>query len=147
MEEQAHGRTSDREGPVRFETSADDVAELLRQLGVERADLFGFSNGASVAMQVEIRHPQVVRKLVYASSFTRRDGAYPEFWEFMRQADFSKMPQPLKDAFLKVNPDASKLRVMQDKDAERMLHFEDVPDEQVRSVRAPTLILLETATS
>ena len=66
----------------------------------------------------------------------------PQFWEFMRQADFTKMPQPLKDAFLKVNPDASKLRVMQEKDAERMRHFEDVPDEQVRSIRAPTLILL-----
>src|SRR5690606_27277363 len=49
IEEQGHGRTSDRDAPVRFETSADDVAALLKHLNIEQADLFGFSNGASVA--------------------------------------------------------------------------------------------------
>ncbi len=142
VEEQGHGRTSDREGPVTFEGSADDVAALLRHLGVERADLFGFSNGASVALQVAIRHPDLVRKLVFASAMTRRNGAQPQLWEFMEQADFSNMPQPLKDAFLRVNPDPRKLRAMHDKDAARMRGFRDVPDEAVRTVRAPTLIVL-----
>ncbi len=142
LEEQGHGRTTDRDAPVAFESSADDVAALLRFLKVEKADLFGFSNGASVALQVAIRHPELVRKLVFASSMTKRAGAPPEFWAFMQQADFSNMPQPLKDAFLRVNPDATKLKRMHDKDAARMQHFEDVPDDLVRSVRAPTLIVL-----
>jgi len=60
----------------------------------------------------------------------------------MKQADFSNMPQPLKDAFLRVNPDVQQLKTMQYKDAERMRTFEDVPDELVRSVHAPTLIVL-----
>lgn len=142
VEEQGHGRTTDRDQPVAFETSADDVAALLRHLKVEKADLFGFSNGASVALQVAIRHPGLVRKLVFASSFTRKDGAQPQLWEFMKKADFSNMPQPLKDAFLRVNPDERKLRTMHDKDAARMRSFQDVPDDLVRSVRAPTLIVL-----
>ncbi len=142
VEEQGHGRTSDRDAPVTFESSADDVAGLLRYLGVEKADIFGFSNGASIALQVAIRHPQLVRKMVFASSFTRRDGAQPQLWEFIEQADFSNMPQPLKDAFLKVNPDVEQLRTMHDKDAERMRNFRDVPDDLVRSVGAPTLIVL-----
>jgi pimeloyl-ACP methyl ester carboxylesterase len=104
IEEQGHGRTSDRDRPVRFETSADDVAALLHHLGIRQADLFGFSNGASVALQTAIRHPDLVRKLVFASSMTKKSGAYPELWSFMEQADISNMPQPLKDAFLKVNP-------------------------------------------
>ena len=142
VEEQGHGRTTDRDAPVRFETSADDVAALLRHLGVAQADLLGFSNGASVALQVAIRHPQLVRKLVFASAMSRRDGAHDQLWEFMRQADFSNMPQPLKDAFLRVNPDSAALRRMHDKDAERMRSFTDVPDELVHSVRAPTLIVI-----
>lgn len=142
VEEQGHGRTTDRDQPVAFETSADDVAALLRHLKVDKADLFGFSNGASVALQVAIQHPQLVRKLVFASSMTKREGAHPEFWEFMKKADFSNMPQPLKDAFLRVNPDERKLRTMHDKDAARMQSFKDVPDDLVRSVRAPTLIVL-----
>ncbi|HET6603687.1 MAG TPA: alpha/beta fold hydrolase, partial [Xanthomonadaceae bacterium] len=142
VEEQGHGRSSDRDAPVRFETSADDVAALLGHLDIAQADLFGFSNGASVALQVAIRHPHRVRRLVFASAFTRRDGARPQLWEFMAQADFSNMPQPLKDAFLRVNPDQAGLRTMHDKDAERMRRFQDVPDDQVRSVRAPTLVVV-----
>jgi pimeloyl-ACP methyl ester carboxylesterase len=138
----AHGRSSDRDQPFRFETSADDVSALLGQLNVAQADLFGFSNGASVALQAAIRHPQSVRKLVFASSFTKRAGALPELWTFMEQASFANMPQPLKDAFLKVNPDPAQLRTMHDKDAERMRHFQDVPDADVHAIRAPTLILL-----
>ena len=142
LEEQGHGRTTDRDAPVRFESSADDVAALLRFLKVDRADFFGFSNGASVGLQVAIRHPALVHKLVFASSMTRRDGAQPQFWEFMQQARFSNMPQSLKDAFLRVNPDERQLRTMHDKDADRMRNFRDVPDEQLRSVHAPTLIML-----
>src|SRR5262245_4907694 len=142
VEEQGHGRTTDRDQPVAFETSADDVAALLRHLEVDQADLFGFSNGASVALQVAIRHPRLVRKLVFASSITKRDGAQPQLWELINKADFSNMPQPLKDAFLRVNPDVEKLKTMHDKDAARMRSFKDVPDELVRSVTAPTLIVL-----
>ncbi len=71
-----------------------------------------------------------------------RSGAQPQLWEFMQQASFSNMPQPLKDAFLRVNPDVQQLKTMHDKDAARMRSFKDVPDDSVRSVRAPTLIVL-----
>ena len=93
VEEQGHGRTSDRDQPVTFETSADDVAALVRHLAVEQVDILGFSNGASVGLQLAIRHPDLVRRLVFASAMTRRDGARPELWQFMETADFSNMPQ------------------------------------------------------
>jgi pimeloyl-ACP methyl ester carboxylesterase len=141
LEEQGHGRTSDRDQPVTFEGSADDVAGLLRHLKVPQADLFGFSNGGSVALHVAIRHPGLVRKLVFASSITKHDGAQPQLWEFIAQADISNMPQALKDAFLAVNPDPRKLKVMHDKDAARMASFADVPDAAVRGVRVPTLVI------
>jgi pimeloyl-ACP methyl ester carboxylesterase len=60
----------------------------------------------------------------------------------MRQATFEDMPQPLKDAFLHVNPDLQQLRIMHDKDAARMRGFADVPDETVRAVRTPTLVVM-----
>ncbi|HKO92405.1 MAG TPA: alpha/beta fold hydrolase [Polyangiaceae bacterium] len=141
LEEQGHGRTTDRDAPVRFSSSADDVAALLQRLEIERADVMGFSNGASVALQLALRHPARVRKLIFASSLTKKSGAAPQFWQFMANATFADMPQPLKDAFLKVNPDPQKLRTMHDKDLERMQHFVETSDAEVRSVKAPTLVI------
>jgi pimeloyl-ACP methyl ester carboxylesterase len=141
VEEQGHGRTTDRDQPVAFESSADDVAALAAYLGFERVDIFGFSNGASVGLQVAIRHPPLVRKLVFASAMTTRAGARPELWEFMKHADVSNMPQPLKDAFLRVNPEVDKLKTMHDKDAQRMRQFQDVPDALLRSIRAEVLVV------
>jgi pimeloyl-ACP methyl ester carboxylesterase len=105
IEEQGHGRTTNRDGPLTFESSADNVATLLLYLGVGQADLLSFSYGASVALQVALRHPHLVRKLVFASSVIMRSGAQQQRWEFMNHADFSNMPQPLKNVFLRVNPD------------------------------------------
>jgi pimeloyl-ACP methyl ester carboxylesterase len=141
VEEQGHGRTSDRDQPVTFEASADDVAALARHLGFERIDIFGFSNGASVGLQAAIRHPRLVRKLVFASAMTKRNGARPELWEFMESAGFSNMPQPLKDAFLRVNPDVEQLKTMHDKDAERMRGFQDVPETLLQSILAEVLVV------
>lgn len=142
LDEQAHGRTTDRDAPVRFDTSAEDVAALLATLHVEQADVMGFSNGASVALTLTLRHPKLVHRLIFASSMTKKSGAPAAFWTFMDQATFADMPQPLKDAFLNVNPDPRKLEVMHDKDADRMRHFVETTDDEVRSVQAPTLVLI-----
>ncbi|MCC6293427.1 MAG: alpha/beta hydrolase [Bryobacterales bacterium] len=141
IEERGHGRSSDLDEPITFASSADDAAALLEYLKIGQADLFGFSNGASVALHVAIRHPVLVRKLIFASSITKRSGAPEQLWKFIDGGDFSVMPQALKDAFLAVNPDEAQLRSMHDKDATRMRTFADVPDEALRALRAATLIL------
>jgi pimeloyl-ACP methyl ester carboxylesterase len=141
LDERAHGRSTDRDAPLRFDTSADDVASLLATLKVGKADVMGFSNGASVAMQLTIRHQELVRKLVFASSMTKKSGASPQFWDFIGKATFADMPQPLKDAFLAVTPDPQKLRAMHDRDLERMQHFVETSDGDVRSIDVPTLVI------
>ena len=60
------------------ENLADDVAALLEQLKIPRADLIGYSMGGAVAMQCAIRHPDKVRKVVIISSYFRRDGVVKE---------------------------------------------------------------------
>ena len=49
----------------------------MRHLGIEHADLVGYSMGGGVALQVAIRHPELVRKLVVASAGVRFDGMPP----------------------------------------------------------------------
>jgi pimeloyl-ACP methyl ester carboxylesterase len=143
VELQAHGHTSDRDKPETFEQDADDVAELLRQLDIAKANIFGFSNGGNTAMQVAIRHPKSVRKLVIASAFYKREGLYPWLWEFMKEPKIEMMPQVYKDVYLSINPGYQKgLQAMHDHDSKRMQGFKDWKDEDLASIKSPALIVI-----
>src|SRR5215211_7139926 len=48
---QAHGRTADIGRPLRFELMADDIAALIKHLGIKSADVMGYSLGGGVALQ------------------------------------------------------------------------------------------------
>jgi pimeloyl-ACP methyl ester carboxylesterase len=141
VEMQAHGRTGDRAKELTFEQDADDVVALLHNLNISKADIFGFSNGATTALQIAIRHPEVVDKLVLGSVLTKRNGMPDMFWDFMKQASLANMPEPLQTAFLSVTPDMKGLQIMHDRDVSRMVKFKDIPDEKITSVKAPTLII------
>ena len=140
LELQAHGRTSDRDASESFEQDADDVAGLLKYLNVEKANFFGFSNGGTTSLQIGIRHPGIVNKLVVVSASSKRDGMVPGFFEGMENATLDNMPQPLKDAYLKVAPN-NNLIVMFTKDRDRMRGFKDIHDDALKSIKAPTLLL------
>src|SRR6266540_2143084 len=73
VEQQGHGHTADIDRPISYEQMADDSAALLGYLEVERADVVGYSMGGGVALQLAVRHPAVVRKMVVASASYRSD--------------------------------------------------------------------------
>lgn len=141
VELQAHGHTGDREAPETFQQDADDVAALLQQLNISKASFFGFSNGGTTSLQVAIRHPEVVDKLVIASAVYQREGMVPGFFEMMQHASLADMPKPLQEAFLKINPDTSALLTMHNKDRDRMIAFTDISDDDMKSIQAPTFII------
>ena len=74
VEMQGHGRTADIPREPSGENIADDVAALLEVLKIPRADVLGYSMGGAVAMQLAVRHPDQVRKVVVISTPFRRDG-------------------------------------------------------------------------
>lgn len=78
IEMQGHGRTADIDRAFTYDHLADDVAALLDYLGIERADLLGYSMGAGVAMLTAIRHPEKVGRVVSISAPFRHDGLVQE---------------------------------------------------------------------
>jgi pimeloyl-ACP methyl ester carboxylesterase len=142
VELQAHGHSDNRDGrQITFEQDADDIAALLKQLHIAKADIFGFSNGGTTALQVAIRHPELVDKLIIASSMYKRAGVAPEFWQGMNNANFKDMPDAYKQAFLAINSSQEALHIMFNQCAGRMQHFTDIPDETISAIQAPALIL------
>jgi pimeloyl-ACP methyl ester carboxylesterase len=75
---QSHGRSPAADRPMRFETMADDIAALIKELKLERAAIMGFSLGGAVALRTAIQHPELVERLVLVSTVFKRSGWYPE---------------------------------------------------------------------
>jgi pimeloyl-ACP methyl ester carboxylesterase len=87
----------------------------------------------------------LVRKIVAAAVMINHDGANPEFWESMKQAKLEKMPAELHEAYLKVAPHPEQLQTFFDKSVRRMLEFKDWRPEEIRSIQAPTMVLIGDA--
>lgn len=142
MELQAHGRTNDRNTNLSFEQDADDVVTLLNNLGIPKADFFGFSNGGNTTMQIAIRHPGMVHKIIIGSAFYQRNGLPPGFHDFMKNATLDNMPDEYKKAYKAVAPDKSQLQTMHDKCARRMIEFTDWSEDDLKLIKSPSLIVI-----
>ena len=140
VELQAHGHTRDIGKPTSFKQDADDVAALLKYLNVPKADILGFSNGGQTGMQIAISHPEVVNKLIIMGAFYQREGAFAGFWDGFANATLKDMPEELRAANLREDPDTAHLQIMFERDKARMEAFKDWSDEDVHSIKAKTLI-------
>src|SRR5438445_5484253 len=92
---QSHGRSPAVDRPMRFETMADDIAALIKDLKLERAAIMGFSLGGAVALRTAIQHPELVERLVLVSAVFKRSGWYPEMTAGM-DAMGPETAEPLK---------------------------------------------------
>lgn len=142
VEMQAHGHTGDRDAPETFEQDADDITELLKQLEIPAADIFGFSNGGNTAMEIAIRHPEMVSRLVIASTFYNRSGVPLGFWDGFEGAALSNMPQVYQDEYLKITNSPERLLNMFNKDVARMKAFKDWSKEAISSIKVPALVVI-----
>ena len=143
VELQGHGRTADIDRPLSYEQMADDTAALLRHIGIEEADIFGYSMGGGIALQVTIRHPEVVRKLVLASVYYNNNGVYPE----LLQAIETITPEafagtPWREEYARIAPNPEDFPTLVAKLKELDLTFVGWPPEDIQAIEAPALIII-----
>jgi pimeloyl-ACP methyl ester carboxylesterase len=142
VELQGHGRTNDIDRPITYQNLADDVAAFMEAVGLEQADVFGYSMGAATGLQLAIRHPERVRKLVAASVAYDAEGWQPEFRAFIPQMNvemFNEMPA-LVEEYKKYAVDPEGFPAL----AEKLIQLEKEPmqwEADVKSLRAPVLII------
>jgi len=142
IEQQGHGHTADIDRPFSLEQMADDTAELLTQLNISSANIFGFSNGGQVALQLAIRHPEKVQKLVLASAFYSRSGIIPELLEgWQKSITPDDMPNLLRDEFLSIAPEGANLQDQINKSQKMMQTFNELSTADIEGIDFPTLII------
>jgi len=141
---QAHGRTADIDRPMSVEAMADDVAGVMKFLAIPKADVMGYSLGGATALQMTIRHPEMVRKLVLVSTAFKRDAWFPEGRAQMSQmgpasAEMMK-PSPLYQTYARVAPRPEDWTRLVTKVAELLKKDYDW-SEQVRAIKSPTMLV------
>jgi pimeloyl-ACP methyl ester carboxylesterase len=142
FEQRGFGHTEDvGDRPFGFIDSADDTAALLQYLKVARADLFGFSNGGTIALQVALRHSKLVRRVIACTAVMKRAWMPAPFWDSMKDAKPDVMPAVLREAYVKVAPHPENLESFFYKCRNRMRDFQDVPDSAIQAITAKTLVL------
>jgi pimeloyl-ACP methyl ester carboxylesterase len=141
-EMQAHGRTSDIDRPITYEQMADDTAALIRHLGLGPVDVFGYSMGGGVAIQLSIRHPELVRKQVVASAGYDYDAMQPELHAFIPNITPEVFAgSPIETSYNQVAPNPADFPKLVEKLKTLDLTPFDWKD-QVPGIAAPTLIVV-----
>jgi len=146
FDQQGHGRTPDTSRAMSYEQFADDAAALLHALSVERADVMGYSQGGGVALQLAIRHPSLVGKLVSMSATFRKNGWYPSVFEAIGGLGAEAFGgTPVETAFKEHTSDAKAFDAYLDKMRDLNVNDQDISDEEMRSISAPTMVIVGDA--
>jgi pimeloyl-ACP methyl ester carboxylesterase len=146
FDQQGHGRTPDTSRTMSYEQFADDAAALLRALKVERADVMGYSQGGGVALQLALRHPALVNKLVSLSATYRKDGWYPSVFEGIEGLTAAAFAgTPVEKAFKEHTPDAAAFDTYLEKMKVLSIDDQNISDAQMRSISAKTMVIIGDA--
>ena len=141
LEFQGHGRTTDIDRPITYPNLADDVADFMDALGVEKADIFGYSMGSAAGLRLAIDHPEKVDQLVAASVAYDVSGWQPAFVEFIPQmAPEMFVGTPMEDEWKKLAPNPDGFRAL----VEKLIALEKEPmawEADVKALKTPVLII------
>jgi len=141
LEFQGHGHTADIDRPITYQNLADDVAAFMDVVGLKKADVFGYSMGAIAGLQLAIRHPEKVNKLISASGAYDVEGWQPVYRDFIPQMSvemFLSMPFFAETYKQSANPDGYVAFL------KKMIALEHEPmawGEDVKALKTPVLII------
>ncbi len=78
LDSRGHGRSSRNAQPFSYDLMTDDVVALLEQLGIARARIVGWSDGAIIGLDMAMRHPDRVDRVFAFGANTRTSGLKPD---------------------------------------------------------------------
>ena len=143
IEQQAHGHTEDIDRPLTIDQMTKDTVALLKHIGIEKTDVFGYSMGAGIALQMAIMHKDLIQKLILASVTYNNKGFQPgllEGMENLKPENFNGTPW--QKEYLRIAPDPEDWPLLVYKVKEMNLNIPDWSAEEIQSIGAQSMIII-----
>jgi pimeloyl-ACP methyl ester carboxylesterase len=142
-ETQGHAHTADIDRPITYEAMADDIAAMMDVLGIAQADIVGYSMGGGTALQMGIRHPQKVKRIVSASASYLASGLYPEVLAMFPSISPEMFAgSPMETEYKKFSPTPDKFPEFVAKLKALDNPPPDWPAKDVAGIQAPVLLVI-----
>lgn len=143
-----HGHSTGIDRPMSYASLADDIAGVIKQLGLGSVELAGYSLGGGTALQLTIRHPELVKKLVVISSPYKRKAWHPEILAGMDHMDAAAAeamkPSPMYQLYASIAPDKNKWVTLVTQTAAALRNDYDW-SAGVKAIKVPVLLVFGDA--
>lgn len=139
---QAHGRSTDIDRPLDPQLLGDDLVALAKELGHKKLDVFGFSLGAGVALQMAVRHPELIRKAIFASSGFAKEGWHPESISSVEYLTPEMLAgTPFEKEYKEIAPHPENWPQLIDKIKKQDINAAVVTPEKIKALAMPVLLI------
>lgn len=138
VDSRGHGRSSRDTRAFGYDLMADDVVALLDKLHLQKADVVGWSDGAIIGLDLAIRHPDRVGKVVAFAANTKTDGVIegveknPTFAAYIKRAG---------DEYRRMSPTPNEYDAFVEQISHMWASQPNWTDDQLKSIRTPVLVL------
>lgn len=154
IEQQGHGHTADRQGPITLDRMVDDTAGVLAHLKVPNAHFVGHSMGGMITVGMSVRHPRLVRTATAISASYNPEGQLPELVEMQRNPAHTPSAEliPLLPTeadfkawvahYQRTAPDPAAFQGVLGKLQAMLASWKGWSEAELGAIRAPTLLMI-----
>jgi pimeloyl-ACP methyl ester carboxylesterase len=142
VDSRAHGRSTDSEKPLSYSLMASDVLYLLDFLNIKKTNIIGWSDGGIIGIELAIKHPEIINKLILIGASTHYEGMHESFIKKIKDASADNWIDPMAvDIYRKMAPDPAHVSVLIEKIKQLWLTEPVYTQKQIASIKSPTLVI------
>jgi pimeloyl-ACP methyl ester carboxylesterase len=143
-ERRGHGHTPDV-GDINYELMTEDTAGFMRAMGIGRAPIVGYSDGAIICLYMAMRHPELVDRIVPVSANFHWNGLTERMREVFAKSTpeaFAMVLGDLVKQYQENSPDGpDHFPVVFSKMQRLFLNEPNLSAEDLAAIQAPTLVI------
>jgi pimeloyl-ACP methyl ester carboxylesterase len=142
-ERMGHGRTADvPDREFHYHQMAEDTVAFMQAIGVDAADMIGWSDGGIVGLDIALNHPERVKRLAISGANFRVDGVAPPALAWLRQSKAEEWPDWIRDEYKRLSPDGpAHWPIFFERMKKMFMSEPDYTVAQLNAIKVPVLVM------